>query len=353
MPAVLFPQLGFATAEGTILHWLCEVGGEVAAGAPLVELASEKAVSVVVAPSSGTLLAIYAPPGAIIAEGETLGWIGTAGQQAPQVETLWLGWEQEIAEPPADLGERMGQSQQAKAGAGAPATQPPERVDKRFRGVLKKQIRETTGRRMAASWVEKPKVDLFAEINFARIVAHREAEKKAGGQAPSFNIYIAHAVVKAFQEFPELNCIWTDDRRVPMEQINVGVAVALEDSLLTVSMKDLAGLSLREIERRYRSLMRKAIGMNLKHEEMYGNSMTVTNLGEFEIFAFTPIINPPDVYILGIGELKERALVVNGEIVVAPVSYFCLSFDHRGVDGAPASRLLRSIKQHLENYKDD
>ena len=353
MPGVLFPQLGFATAEGTILHWLCEVGEDVVAGAHLVEVASEKAVNVVVAPVGGTLLAIYAPPGAIVPEGETLGWIGQPGEQAPQVETRWLGWEGEIAEPPADLIQRMGEPKSRKAATGAPPAQPPEQVNKRYRGVLKKQLRETAGLRMAVSWVDKPKVDLFAEINFSRVVAHREAEKRAGRQPPPFNVYIAHAAVKAFEEFPELNRTWTEDRAVPMEQINVGVAVALEESLLTVSMKDLAGLSLREVERRYRSLIRKAIGMNLKHEELYGNSLTVTNLGEFEIYAFSPIINPPDIYILGIGELKDRVLVVDGEIAVAPVSYFCLSFDHRAVDGAPASRLMRSIKKNLENYEDN
>ena len=350
VPGVLFPQLGFATAEGTILQWLCEVGGNVEAGVPLVEIASEKAVNVVVAPTSGQLLAVYAPPGAIVAEGETLGWIGQPGEQAPEVQCRWLGWEPDIAEAPEDLLQRLG----AKVAESdpVPPVQPPGQVDKRYRGVLKKQLREVTGRRMAASWVEKPKVDLFAEINCSRVVAHRESEKQAGRQPPPFNMYIAHAVVKAFEAYPELNCNWVKGRRVPMEQINVGVAVALDENLLTISMKDLGGLSLREVEKRYRSLIRKAVGMNLRHEELFGSSLTVTNLGEFEIFAFTPIINPPDVYILGIGELKDRALVVEGQIVVAPVSYFCLSFDHRGVDGAPASRLLQSIKHHLEHYAD-
>lgn len=361
MPGVLFPHLGFATAEGTILHWVHGVDEDVRAGEPLLEIASEKAVHVVVAPVDGKLLAIYAPAGAIVAEGETLAWIGAAGERPPETECRWLGWEEDIAQPPPDLEQRLskvpgaargGAREQAEPDGGFPPFRPPERADKRFRGYLKKSMREVTGRRMAASWVEKPKVDLFAEINFSSVVAHREAEKSAGRQPPPYNVYIAHAVAKAFEQFPELNCNWIDGRRVPLEQIHVGVAVAVGESLLTISMKNLGGLSLREVERRYRGLIRKAVAMNLEREELYGSSITVTNLGEFEIFAFTPVINPPEVFILGIGELKERAVVVDGRIAAAPMCYFCLSFDHRGVDGAPASRLLRGIKHHLEDYSD-
>ena len=351
MPGVLFPQLGFATAEGTILNWLQAVGERVEAGAPLVEIASEKAVNVVAAPGGGVLLAIFAPPGAVVPEGETLGWIGEDGERPPEVNCRWLGWEADIAPPPQDLAQHL-----ALADAEPepfPPVLPPEQVDKRHRALLKKQLRETTGKRMAKSWVDAPKVDLFAEINFSAVVAHREGEKRAGRQSPPFNMYIVHAVVKAFEEFPQLNCHWINGRRQPLDGIHVGVAVALNDSLLTISMKNLGGLSLREVERRYRSLIRKAAAMTLKHGELYGSSLTVTNLGEFEIFGFTPVINPPEVYILGIGELKDRALVVDGEIVVAPLCYFCLSFDHRGVDGAPASRLLRSIKHYLEDYRDE
>jgi pyruvate dehydrogenase E2 component (dihydrolipoamide acetyltransferase) len=266
------------------------------------------------------------------------------------VKTRWLGWEEEIAPAPPDLASRL-KPQPDRALEDSSAFQPPEEVEKRYRAYLKGRLRDVTGRRMARSWVEKPKVDLFAEIDFSRVVAHREGEKGAGRQAPPFNVYIAHTVAKAFEEFPELNCIWLEGCRVPLDAIHVGVAVALGESLLTISMKDLGGCSLREVERKYKALIRKAAGMTLQRDELYGSSLTVTNLGEFEIFGFTPILNPPEIFILAIGELRERAVVVEGEIKVAPVSYFCLSFDHRGVDGAPAARLLRSIKHHLENYE--
>ena len=326
MPAIVFPHIGFAVAEGTILKWEKEVGAAVAEGEPLVEIASEKAISVVGAPAAGALLAIYAPPGAIVPEGETLGWESEIGPPPP-------GWEAP-----------------AEAPATAPTLPPPERADGKIRSFMKGKLRETTGARMAKSWVDAPKVDLFAEIDFSRVVTHRQAQKEAGQAAVPFNMYIAHAVVKAFEEFPELNRNWIDGRAVPLAGIHVGVAVALQESLLTISLKNLGGFSLKEIERVFRTLIRKAAGMTLSREELYGSSLTITNLGEFGIFGFTPVLNPPEIFILAIGELAERAVVREGKIVAAPISYFCLSFDHRGVDGAPASRLLQRIKHHLEHY---
>lgn len=203
---------------------------------------------------------------------------------------------------------------------------------------------------MSKSWVDAPKVDLFAEVDFSAVVAHRNAQKAAGIEPAPFNVYIAHAVVGAFKEFPEWNVNMVDGKSVPLDGIHVGVAVALGENLLTVSMKNLENEDLVGIQRNYKGMIRKAVGMSLSRDDLYGSSLTITSLGEFEVFAFTPIINPPEIFILGVGELKERAVVRNGNIEIAPVCYFCLSFDHRGIDGAPASRVLRAIKHGVEQY---
>ena len=348
MPAIIFPHLGFATAEGTILRWEKTTGESVQKGEALVEMASEKAIHVVASPASGVLSAVYAPPGAIVPEGEPLGWVGQAGEQAPEMDRNWLGWEAEIAPAPDNLADFL--KPDSRVEENAADFGPPEKVDKAFRGFLKGQLRETTAKRMAKSWVDAPKVDLFAEVDFSRVVAHREAIKASGGQAPTFNVYIVNAVVQAFKEHPHLNLNWINGGPKPLNGIHVGVAVALEENLLTISLKNLDDLSLRDIERSYKGLIRKAVGMSLQRDELYGSSLTVTNLGEFEIFGFTPVINPPEIFILGIGELVVRPVVRDGAITTAPICYFCLSFDHRGVDGAPASRLLRSIKHHIEQF---
>lgn len=350
MPGVIVPHLGFATDEVTIVHWHKTVGDSVTAGEPLVDIAAEKAVSMVEAEASGTLLAAYAPVGAVVAEGSTIGWVGAVGEQPPEGSLEVVGWEEELAPPPPEFRHFI-QSRPHGGAPPAPAAGRPSR--KRLKSFLSRARRKITAQRMARSWVAAPKVDLLAEIDFSRVVAHRERLKAGGVDAPSFNVYIAHAVVRAFEEMPELNVNWIDDRAVPLDGIHVGVAVSMDDTLMTISMKDIGGQPLEEIQRRFRGLIKKAVGMTLKREEMYGNSLTVTNLGEFEITAFTPILNPPEIFILGIGKLADRVVPKNGEIAIVPMSQFFLSFDHRGVDGAPASRLLRQIKYHLEHYGEE
>jgi len=348
VPAIAYPALGFATEEGTVLRWCKAVGEAVRAGEDLVEVAAEKAINVIPAPADGTLLAIYAAAGAIVGEGETLGWLGAAGERPPVHAVHLRGWAEEIAPAPPDLAERLA--------VGAPAPQrpavgpPPERPSREFRDYLRHSIRPVTAQRMTFSW-QAPKVDLFAEVDFSRVVAHREAQRADGRELPSYNVYIAHAVTRAFADHPELNCHWLDGRRVPVGGVHVGVAVALGDDLVTVSMKDVGGASLDDLQRRFKALIRKSVGMTLARDELYGSSLTVTNLGEFEVTQFTAVLNPPEVFILAIGKLEERVVAIGGQPAVRPMCTFCLSFDHRAVDGAPASRFLRRIKHHLEHYE--
>ncbi|MBI4081358.1 MAG: 2-oxo acid dehydrogenase subunit E2 [Candidatus Lambdaproteobacteria bacterium] len=346
MSAIAFPHIGYATDEGTILRWLKAVGERVSAGEPLLEIASEKAIGIVPAESAGVLLAVYAEAGAIVAMGEPIGWLGQPGEQPPALACRLRGWAEEIAPAPPDLAARLVSPAPAPASPGLPA---PAKAEPRVRAYLRGQIQRVTGQRMAFSW-QAPKVDLFADIEFSAVLAHRNALKAHGAEPPSFNVYIAHAVALAYADHPELNCHWRDGRREPLDQVHVGVAVALGNDLVTVSMKNLAGVALAEIQHRFKALIRKAVTMTLARDELYGSSLTVTNLGEFEITGFTAVLNPPEIFILAIGRLEERAVVREGQIVARPISTFCLSFDHRAVDGAPASRFLRRIKHHLEHY---
>lgn len=350
MPGIVLPQLGYGTREGTVLEWLKAVGDPVAADEPVVEVALEKTVHLLTAPEAGVLLAAWAPEGAIVPEGETLGWVGKAGTQPPEQRCRIVGWEPEVAPPPPDLDallspppQSYGPRQRIAEGA-----VPPEAFTAKQRGLLRHQLRRVTAQRMARSWVDSPKVDLFADVDFSRIVAHRQALKDAGEQAPSYNMYIVHAVAKAFTDLPGFNFHLIDGEAVPLEGIHVGVAVALGDNLVTVSLRDLEGVGLQEIQRRFKGQLRKALRMTLARDELYGSSLTVTNLGEFDVTAFTAVLNPPETFILAIGAVEERPVVRDGKIVAAPVCTFCLSFDHKAVDGAPASRLLQRIKQHAE-----
>jgi pyruvate dehydrogenase E2 component (dihydrolipoamide acetyltransferase) len=350
--------LGYATEEGTILSWLKAPGDPVRPGDELVEIVSEKAVSVVVAGQGGVLAAIYALPGAIVAEGETIGWIGAPGEHPPQHDCALRGWDDQIAPPPPGLEARIAPRAPARAAtppevAASPASvRTPGKPGRRAREIVKGQLRRVTGQRMAHSW-QAPKVDLFTDVDFSRVLAHRQALKAMGREPPSYNIYIAHAAAQAITRFPELNAHWIDGKLVPLEAVHIGVAVALDRSLVTVSMKDVGGLGLEALQARFKALIRKAATMSLSREELYGSSLTITNLGEFEVTGFTAVLNPPELFILAIGMLRERVVPRDGGFAAVPFSTFCLSFDHRGVDGAPASRLLREIKHILERYGEE
>ena len=347
MPRIDLPGLGHATSEATVLRWLKEVGQPVAHQEAIVELASEKAIHVLGSPHAGTLRAVYAPPGAVLAAGEPLGWVGESTETAPSLSPRFAGWEPEIAPKPpqVELVPRL------ESKAHASAISAPRSAPKSDRELLRHQLRHVTAQRMDASW-RAPKVDLFADVDFTRVQAHRQALKEQGEEAPSFNVYIAHAVVAAFQAFPHLNLHWEQGKLRPTEGIHVGIAVALGDNLLTVSLKNLAGVSLADIQRRFKGMLKKALSLNLAHEELFGSSLTITNLGEWDVTSFAALLNPPEIFILAIGKLEERPVVRGGQIVSSLQCTMCLSFDHRGVDGAPASRLLQRIKHNIEGFED-
>ena len=154
---------------------------------------------------------------------------------------------------------------------------------------------------MARSWVEAPKVDLFADVDFTRAEAHSVTLKSRGEAPPSYNVYIAHAVVKAFLDLPEYNFQYIGGESMPVEGVHVGMAVALGDNLVTVSLKHLEKAGLFEIQKRFKVLIRKALRSSLTRDELYRSSLIITNLGEFDVTAFTALINPPEALILTIG----------------------------------------------------
>ena len=371
VPGIYLPQLGYATGEGTILEWLVTEGGAVKAGEALAEVAMEKTVHLVTAAGDGILLKVLAPAGAIVPEGEPIGWIGKQGDAVPPLRCRIVGWEPDIAPPPDGLeallidgtvaggtvaGGAVGGGVTHSASGDAMAAPiedtpsvPLEVFGSQHRKFLRGQLRRVTAQRMARSWVEAPKVDLFAEVEFTRAEAHRAALKAQGQAPPSYNVYIAHAVVKAFLDLPEYNIQYIGGKTAPVEGIHVGMAVALGDNLVTVSLKHLEQAGLLEIQKRFQVLIRKALRSSLTRDELYRSSLTITNLGEFDVTAFTALINPPEAFILAIGKVEPRAVVRDGVVVPAVMCTFCLSFDHRAVDGAPASRLLQRIKSHMES----
>jgi pyruvate dehydrogenase E2 component (dihydrolipoamide acetyltransferase) len=221
--------------------------------------------------------------------------------------------------------------------------------------VLLSPVRRITAERMAVSARTVAPVTLTTEADateLARIRATLKAELDGTGPAiPSFTDMIVRFVALALIEHPALNATFAVDALMLHEQINIGIAVDTERGLLAPVVRDAASKSLRTIAVESARLVELARAGTINTADLNGGTFTISNLGMFEIDAFTPIINLPESAVLGVGRVVARPVVVDEEnetIEVRKMMALSLTFDHRVVDGAPAARFLQRVKQMIE-----
>ncbi|HEU5316958.1 MAG TPA: 2-oxo acid dehydrogenase subunit E2, partial [Chloroflexota bacterium] len=174
------------------------------------------------------------------------------------------------------------------------------------------------------------------------------AARVYGYRAPSYTDLIVHIVARALRDHPFLNASFEGDRVVAWNEINVGVAVALERGLVVPVIHDADQKPLQSISQELGDLAERARANRLTPDELQGGTFTVTNLGQQEVDGFTPIVNPPQCAILGIGRIAKKPAVHNDELAIRQMVVLSLSFDHRVVDGAPAGMFLRDVKRGIE-----
>ncbi len=216
-------------------------------------------------------------------------------------------------------------------------------------------LRRIIAERMAASDAATARVTLVTEADATAFVQARE-ELKASvaeewGFAPGYNDLLALIVARALREFPYMNARLSADgssiERLPY--VNLGLAVDTERGLLVPVIRDADQKGLRALGTEFRTLVERArVGKSLP-DDLSGGSFTITNLGMYDVDAFTPIINLPEAAILGVGRIQPKPVVRDGQIVARQMWTLSLTFDHRLVDGAPAARFLQRIKQLVEN----
>ncbi|MGB7220442.1 MAG: 2-oxo acid dehydrogenase subunit E2, partial [Vicinamibacterales bacterium] len=247
-------------------------------------------------------------------------------------------------------------SQQSAVGSRQSLLQPPatsrqplgsERIEKM--SVMRKKIAEhmVESRRAAAH------VHSVFEVNFSRVAEIRES-KKAGyeraGAKLTFLSFIIKAAVEALGAVPAVNASIDGDDVIYHKEINVGIAVALDWGLIVPVVKHAAGKSLLDLSRDVADLASRARAKQLKPEEVTGGTFTITNQGASGALLGLPIINHPQVAILGVGGIDKRPVVVGDTIVIRPMAYLTLGFDHRLIDGAVADEFLSRVKGTLENW---
>jgi pyruvate dehydrogenase E2 component (dihydrolipoamide acetyltransferase) len=177
----------------------------------------------------------------------------------------------------------------------------------------------------------------------------RSAEADSPGTAIGYTEFFVKLCAAALRQHPLLNSKWNDDAIVLHHEIHIGIAVDTDAGLLVPVIRNVPELSLRQIAIQSRDLIARARERRLRPEELQGGTFTVTNLGAFGIDAFTPVINPPQCAVLGIGRIARQPAIVDDHIEPRDQVTLSLTFDHRIVDGAPAARFLQSLVTIIEN----
>jgi len=346
-------------SEGTVVQWFKREGEKVEKGEPVVEVLSDKVTYEVEAPASGIIRKIMAEEGVDVPVAETLAVITAPDEELPEVEA--------IAEAPVERVEkRVLASPAAKRVAkehGVDLAQVkgtgPEgriveedvkrfieeaKVARKIRQVIPLSgIRKTAAERVSLSAKTAPHSTITMGVDVTNAKKLREKFQV------SYTDVLVKAVAEALTEHSVMNSTLEKDQIKIFEDVNVGVAVATEAGLVVPVIHNADKKSLKEVSSALKELVERAREGKLTREELSGGTFTITNLGMFGVDTFTPIINPPETAILGVGRIVEKPVVVDKKIVVKPVMQLSLSFDHRVVDGAPAAQFLQKVKEIIES----
>lgn len=406
------PSLGESIVEATVARWLKRVGETVAAGEPVVELETDKVNLEVAADHAGVVTAILKEEGATVAIGDVLGAIeagaaprveaaasGPAVTAPPEPEmreaetpggngaaVLATPTAQRVAaEYAVDLRGVAGtgpggritkedvlRSVQVPTGApsapvaappaaapapSAPATRPaqaPPAASGRYEERQRLSRRRLTiARRLVEAQQTAAMLTTFNEADMSAVIELRKRRKEAFKERYGVNLgfmsFFTRAVVGALKAFPMVNAELQGDEVVVKYYYDIGVAVGVEEGLVVPVVRDADRKSFAQLEQEIADLARRAREGTLSLADLQGGTFTITNGGVYGSLLSTPILNTPQVGILGMHKIEERPVVVNGQIVIRPMMYLALSYDHRLIDGSTAVRFLVRVKELIED----
>jgi len=370
---ISIPRLGWNMEEGVFVEWLKADGDTVKPGDAVFRLEGEKATDDIETLDAGVLhIPANGPkPGDRLAVGAMIGYLLQAGETAPEsrraedVSPLLPTGEQVAYAPRSPqmvvtprarrLAARLGVDTSHVNGSGHNG-----RVRERDIAAIAKpraasELAASHRRAIAARMMESRQttapVTLTSQVDASNLVNLREQFKSVanGSAVPSYTDFLVKFVAVALQKHPLLASRWTDTGIVPAISIDIGVAVDTEAGLLVPVIRAVPTLGLREVAARSRELVDLARSGKLTSRDMQGGCFTITNLGAFGIDAFTPIINPPECAILGVGRIERRPVMDGDRVIGRELVTLSLTFDHRIVDGAPAARFLQTLAACIEN----
>lgn len=384
---VVMPMLGWTMKEGTIVTWLKKEGEGVEKGEPLLEVETGKVLKDIESPGTGILRKILIPEESTVPVTEILAIIAEPQEDIPDLQNMIEKAKVLLESPEATSIEksedRIIKKRPVKRKISPVAkkiaeknnidfnritgTGPNGRIVRkdvfefiemtkympRVKEVIKLTgIRKITADRLSFSYRTAVHVTITMAMNMLEMVKLRhkllpEIEKKVQSRV-TYTDMLVKVLAQTLEEYPILNSTLEDEEIKILENINIGIAVDTGIGLVVPVVREANKKSLTEIALLTRKLIEKAKSGNLALNEATGGSFTITNLGMFGIDQGTPIINPPEIAILGVGRIAEKPVVIDGRIEIRPMMNITLSFDHRVIDGALAARFLQNMKQKIE-----
>jgi 2-oxoglutarate dehydrogenase E2 component (dihydrolipoamide succinyltransferase) len=410
---IVVPELGESVVEARVAKWLRNEGDQVNAGDPLVELETEKIDLEVSADRAGVLTSIKHQAGADVKVGEVLALLEEGAQGARSVaqaapSTPGRAEAQPAAPPPSaapsaapkatptarniareqnvsleavsgsGAGGRVTKSDVLKAGKageprrtsterpsaaapfaspapspGRPAPSAPARGERSETRERMSKRRETIARRLVEAQHNAAMLTTFNEVDMTAVMSLRERRKEAFQKKHGVGLGIASFFVKAaigaLKVFPAINGEIQGNEILYKHYFDIGMAVGAEGGLVVPVLRDADRMSFAEVELAIRDFAKRAGDNTLTLEDLKGGTFTITNGGVFGSLMSTPILNPPQVGILGLHKIADRAVPVNGQVVIRPMMYLALSYDHRLVDGREAVQFLVKVKEFIED----
>lgn len=358
------PSLGESVTEATVGKWLKKPGETATADAVLVELETDKVTLEVYAPEDGTLTEAFAATGSTINVGELLAKFtpGKVDKTAAEAAAKDVTPEKPAAPKPAALqlntpisNAPHGQSNVAEFIKSASVTKTAAKSGQsreELRAPMSR-LRQRIAERLKGAQNTAAMLTTFNEIDMSAILQlrglYKESFEKKHGVKLGFMSFFVKACVQALKEQPIVNSSIEGQDIITKTYFDIGVAVSTPNGLVVPVIRDADDLSLADIEKTIGSHGKKGRDGKLTIDEMTGGTFTITNGGVFGSLLSTPIINPPQSAILGMHKTQERPVVVNGQIVIRPMMYLALSYDHRLIDGKEAVTFLVTVKECLEN----
>jgi len=376
---VKVPNLGESITEATIAKWFKSEGASVAEDEPLCELETDKVAMEVNAPKAGVLSKILAPAGSEVAIGDVIAEI-TPGKGAEKSEPEAAPKEEgkSAPEPAQEKSSEKILSPSAKrlarekdipieslSGTGkdgritkedvAKATSKP--APKAASGDAEERVKMSRMRRRIAERLKEAQntaamLTTFNEVDMSAVMAARSRNKdlfeKKHGVRLGFMSFFIKAAVHALKEIPAVNAEIDGEDIVYKNHYDIGVAVSTDTGLLVPVLRDADHKSYAEIEAEIADFGARARSGDIKLDELQGGTFSISNGGVFGSLLSTPILNPPQSGILGMHKIEERPIAVNGEVVIRPMMYLALTYDHRIIDGREAVTFLVRIKELLE-----